>query len=366
MLLDSISPKELQFYVLIFTFFISLFMDFIFLIKTKIVRLMTLSNVGIVLWLILLSRVGLNNVWNYYEGWNQNIEYGFQIFFIFAFPLLYLYIQVSMHRFDSREGLSETYQDIFTYFQSHPMGKDLFIVGTLGLLSNAVFWIKTKIIFGYIVSLFSLLAILAFVYIYAFQAKEKVPKKIKSDYVPEKTYLINGKSVNQVKGEIGEWLCHNKIEIRFEKRNRIETHGLVPGFTDENINVSIYPKGPNTLIIFKSGMPIEDKYKNLLEQKRLDLVRFLEGKKELKIKYKMLFIFDARVFSFILSFFIISLLIIITKNIENTDFIILPVLILTTIGWIPFYKKYSDEEIQKRANLPEYKVEEYKGEIKID
>ena len=113
-------------------------------------------------------------------------------------------------------------------------------------------------------------------------------------------------------------------------------------------------------------MPIEDKYKNLLEQKRLDLVRFLEGKKELKIKYKMLFIFDARVFSFILSFFIISLLIIITKNIENTDFIILPVLIFTTIGWIPFYKKYSDEEIQKRANLPEYKVEEYKGEIKID
>lgn len=366
MLLESITPKELQFYVLIFTFFISLFMDFIFLIKTKIVRLMTLSNVGIGLWLIILSRVGLNNVRDYYEGWNQNIEYGFQIFFIFAFPLLYLYIQISMHRFDYKEGLSETYQDIFTYFQNHPMGKDLFIVGTLGLLSNAVFWIKTKIIFGYIVSLFSLLAILAFVYIYAFQKKEKVPKKIKSDYVPEKTYLVNGKSVNQVKDEIREWLYYNKIEIRFEEENRIETYGIVSGFTDENIDVSVYSKGPNTLIIFKAGMPTEDKYNKLLGQKRLDLVRFLEGKKELKIKYKMLFIFDARVFSYILSFFIISLLIIITRNIENTDFIILPVLIIITIGWMPFYKKYSDEEIQKKANFPEYKVEEYKGEIEID
>ena len=64
--LETITPKELQIYVLIGTFIITLFIDIIFSIKRKEWRFFTLSNYGVLAWLMVFTVVSIDSIYGGY------------------------------------------------------------------------------------------------------------------------------------------------------------------------------------------------------------------------------------------------------------------------------------------------------------
>jgi len=186
-----------------------------------------------------------------------------------------------------------------------------------------------------------------------------------SDFTPGKAYLIEGKGIEQVKSEIKDWLVKNEMEMLMESEDMIEAHRY--GFYyyyEFYFLVKIVENPEGTLAVFSDKISKDILFRNLsarilLKDKREDMIRFLNGKKELNVDLKayarimylisaligliaFLFLFNIDLYLFFLIFMPISLLL------TLFNFLLLP--------W----------HITKNKNLPEYKVEEYKGEIEID
>lgn len=189
-----------------------------------------------------------------------------------------------------------------------------------------------------------------------------------SDFKPGKAYLIKGKDIEQVKQGIKKWLAKNDIELINEDEDIIEANKY--GFFVYYefyflVKLIINPLG--TLVIFSDKKSKNIFYsRNFLEplpsvllEKRKDMIRFLNGKEELDVDmgaYARISIFTyiplsliAILLLFYIDFYIIFLIFApLSAFLFITIFVLLP------------------RQITKNKNLSEYKVEEYKGEIKID
>lgn len=190
-----------------------------------------------------------------------------------------------------------------------------------------------------------------------------------SDFKSDKAYLIKGKNASQVKKEAKSWLTENKIKIVSEAENELETAELIPEYPDDKINLRLSQMERDALVIFRDEKSNKDLKEKIIEQKKLDLVRFLQGREELKLSYTRITILGSHVFLRILSSFISFMLLLVVYSLDpliDISIIIIPVLSLLIISMTYLSRKYSESGIQKQANLPEYMVEEYKGKIELD
>lgn len=118
MLLESITPKELQIYVLIGTFFISFLIDMAFSIKRKEWRFFTLSNYGVLAWLMVFTVISIDSIYGFLDYWKtgKNSFY-IQIVFIFFSLVSYSFLQF-LAKVNPKLRFSKDYVDIFTYLES--------------------------------------------------------------------------------------------------------------------------------------------------------------------------------------------------------------------------------------------------------
>jgi len=189
-----------------------------------------------------------------------------------------------------------------------------------------------------------------------------------SDFKSGKAYLIEGKGIEQVKQGIKEWLAKNNIEMLMKSEDLIEAHDYgFFNYYEFYFLVKLVENPEGTLVVFSDKTSKNIFYsRNFLEplpsvllEKRKDMIRFLNGKEELNVDmgaYARLSIFTyiplsliAILLLFYIDFYIIFL-------------IFMPIsLLLTLFDFVLFPR-----QITKNKNLPEYNVEEYTGEIKID
>ncbi|HOI77183.1 MAG TPA: hypothetical protein PLI06_06190 [Methanofastidiosum sp.] len=205
-----------------------------------------------------------------------------------------------------------------------------------------------------------------------------------SDFKPGKAYLIEGKGVEQVKDEIKEWFKGNKLEIVIDKENEIGADKKNFMFNYEVwIHLKLMPSNKGTIVVFSdefnyfySGFFVNG-FLNLInlglgfymQELRKNLIRYLLNKNQIKIDFQRI---SFNFFPFSLATFIIFGLLIIYSpmyvfrsiliNIIDIQVITLIVLILSVLGLYLIHLRKN----RKKANLPEYYVEEYKGEIEID
>jgi len=105
----------MQIYVLIGTFIISFFIDVYLSIKNKKIRIFSLSNWGIILWIVLLGIIEIPiHSWNTKEWGNTfgiiiKIPWVISPLIIFTITRLKLYHEI--------QKTSNSYVDIFTYFK---------------------------------------------------------------------------------------------------------------------------------------------------------------------------------------------------------------------------------------------------------
>lgn len=118
MSLESITPKELQIYVLIGTFFISFLIDMAFSIKRKEWRFFTLSNYGVLAWLMVFTVISIDSIYGFLDYWKtgKNSFY-IQIVFIFFSLVSYSFLQF-LAKVHPKLRFSKDYVDIFTYLES--------------------------------------------------------------------------------------------------------------------------------------------------------------------------------------------------------------------------------------------------------
>lgn len=183
-----------------------------------------------------------------------------------------------------------------------------------------------------------------------------------SDFKSNKAYLIKGKNASQVKKEAKRWLTENKIKILSECENELETAELIPEYPDDKINLRLSQMGWDTIVIFRDEKSNKDLKEKIIEQKKLDLVRFLQGREELKLSYTRITILGADLFQRILTFLILLALFQAMNSFYpriNISIIIIPAIFVLVITRLYLSRKYGESGIQKRANLPKYKVEEY-------
>ena len=121
--LETITPKELQIYVLIGAFIISLFIDIIFSIKRKEWRFFTLSNYGVLAWLMVFTVVSIDSIYGFLDYWKTGkISFYVQIAFIFFSLLSYSFLQF-LAKVHSKLRFSKDYVDIFTYLEKRSITK---------------------------------------------------------------------------------------------------------------------------------------------------------------------------------------------------------------------------------------------------
>lgn len=118
MILESITPIQMYYYILIGIFLISLFIDIFLSIKNKKIRVFTLSNWGFFLWIYFL----LILVMPTRRGINMN-EWGnttFNIIFSFSWSIspLVTFTIVRLKLSNEFEKSPNKYIDIFTYLES--------------------------------------------------------------------------------------------------------------------------------------------------------------------------------------------------------------------------------------------------------
>lgn len=204
---------------------------------------------------------------------------------------------------------------------------------------------------------------------------------IVEEFIPGKAYLIEGKSIGQVKKEIKEWLSKNEVEIVKDERNEIQGYKL-DFFKIEVGEVWIHLKlsetVTGTLIIYDqriSRNPLSNSIisiipnytvSNYLEELRKDIVRYINRRPEFITGF-----FDKfyTIFSIVsnLPFFLAILIMFIGPKIVGPywfKIIVTCILVSIIIGYPAKY--YLKRKIQTLSNLPEFKVEEFKGKIDIN
>ena len=197
-----------------------------------------------------------------------------------------------------------------------------------------------------------------------------------SEFKSGKTYLIEGKGIEQVKNEIKEWFNKYEFEILEEGENEIEGHKKN---TWIKFDVWLYIKfklmKDGTLLVFHNKnikcyevmVVIYPDLRRYAGEWQKNLVRFLSGRKELGLDYYAKHI---NVIMFIPAFIFTLLLYTPFSQLPENPFIQWPQKYKATL-LICFFLFSSilcfilSMYKLKKANLPEYKVEEYKGEIDL-
>jgi hypothetical protein len=204
---------------------------------------------------------------------------------------------------------------------------------------------------------------------------------IVDEFIPGKAYLIEGKSIKQVKKEIKEWLSKNEVEIVKDEGNEIQGY-KIDLFKMEVGEVWIHLKlsetVAGTLIIYDqrisrnplsnlliSNIPIFT-VSNYLEELRKDIVRCINRRPEFITGFfdRVYTIFS--IASFIPFFLAILIMFIGPKIVGLYWFKIIVTCILFSIITTFPTNYYLRRKIQTSSNLPEYKLEEYKGNIESD
>jgi hypothetical protein len=183
-----------------------------------------------------------------------------------------------------------------------------------------------------------------------------------SDFKPGKAYLIKGKDIRQVKKEIKDWLAQNDIEQINEGEDLIEAHAY--GFFyyyDFYFLVKLVENPEGTLVVFSDKVtnrivlsPVTTARK-FLPDKREDMIRFLNGKKELEI--------DLSSYGKIVNLTSAPIVIIGILLFYYIDLYLFLLIFIPIVVFVSIYQYSLSRQITKNKNLPEYKVEEYKGEI---
>jgi len=188
----------------------------------------------------------------------------------------------------------------------------------------------------------------------------------KREFFPGKAYLIEDKSIEQVRSKIKEWLEKNEIDILYDCDNLIEGYSLHEVFSleyDTWIYLKLLQESSGTVVVFhhkiynkRSLLP------NLEEQKRIDLIRFIEGKEEL----------DIDISSFIINFYTYPLIVWFLSNLLfiyiTTKFFYLPEVFKALCVVFSFmilicYGHYAQKRALSLAKLPNHYVEEYDKRI---
>ena len=174
MLLNSITPKECQIYVLIGTFIFSLFIDIIFSIKRKERRFFTFSFFAIWSWTFIAFMLYMNNSWGRYEKWNDGIYLFFQIFYFLLGQILYFSLQL-YYKLDIEKKDPDCYVNLLKYSIGDvfhlKIKKEIFVIVIIVSIANIVFWVKMGTLWvgnlwGYTISIIFAIFILAFSYLY--------------------------------------------------------------------------------------------------------------------------------------------------------------------------------------------------------
>jgi hypothetical protein len=390
MFLESITPIEMQIYVIIGAFLISLVIDLIFYKKTIINRVVTLSNFWIVYWLAITMAIGFSQLGGatITRGWDYSLITIMRLFASLALPVVYIYIQVSFYRSLSKIKLQEEYKDTPTFFyNTRSPAHNTIIFGLYCLFFYVSIKFYTSTNPGYIIipiipistnpyyiiipiiPIFLSIPIGLLLYVYYDQMKKKELIEITSDFIPDKAYLIKGKSMEQVKKEAKRWLTENKIKIVSEGENELETDELIPEYPDDKINLRLSQMGWDTLVIFCDEKSNKDLKEKIIEQKKLDLVRFLQGREELKLSYSRITVLGTDLFQRILTFLILLALFQAMNSFYpriNISIIIIPAIFVLIITRLYLSRKYGESGIQKMANLPKYKVEGYQEVVILE
>ncbi|KYC51863.1 MAG: hypothetical protein AMQ22_01128 [Candidatus Methanofastidiosum methylothiophilum] len=189
----------------------------------------------------------------------------------------------------------------------------------------------------------------------------------KREFFPGKVYLIEGKSLEQVRSKVLEWLEKNEIDVIYNNDNLIEgyakyehSYGLV---YDIWIYLKLLPEHDGTIVVFhhkiykKSGQLIA-----LREQKRIDLIRYLNGKEELNIDINSFYIKIAIYLpiGFFLSWLI---LVYITREILNLPEIFIGVCGVISLFTVVYLYYYNHKRKLSPAKLPNHYVKEYDKKI---
>ncbi|NPV50728.1 MAG: hypothetical protein HPY60_05975 [Candidatus Methanofastidiosum sp.] len=193
-----------------------------------------------------------------------------------------------------------------------------------------------------------------------------------SDFKPGKAYLIEGKSIEQVKGEIKEWFQKHDFEVLEEGKKEIQGRKIPFG---EGYDIWLYIKLKSikggTLMVFNNTYVT--KYydwnliwfpylKNYVLEWSKNLVRFLLSREETELNYTNKFFY----FGYFLSAvsIILSFILGVSGIISSSAMLLLIIIVCLCLGIGLNVSRilYGN----KLSNLPEYKVEEYKGEIEID
>ncbi|NMC59820.1 MAG: hypothetical protein GYA51_10635 [Candidatus Methanofastidiosa archaeon] len=182
-----------------------------------------------------------------------------------------------------------------------------------------------------------------------------------SDFKPGKAYLIEGKSIEQVKSEIKEWLGKKQIEIE-EKGDFIQLYksgyktpfhyyALTYGYSDKN-KIRLVPHDKGTLIIFNNNDT------TIFGQgMRKNLIRSMQNKKEIMDPNDILVMSGIICMSFLFIWLRSGAW---TRNGYNFLYNIIFIAI-TLILALYFYSRQ-----KSLLENPDYYIEEYKGEIEID
>lgn len=190
------------------------------------------------------------------------------------------------------------------------------------------------------------------------------------DFKPGKAYLIKGKGIEQVKSKIKEWFTKHDFEVLEEGKKEIQGH---KEDTWIKVDVWIYIKlklmENGTLLIFhnenikwyKVMIIIYPDLRRYADEWQKNLVRFLSKRKELGLDYYTKYCYIMYISGFIIFVPLIFNIFVQLPDIFKTDPIhLILVFVLLLLRYLTSMYKL------RQANLLEYKVEEYKGETKID
>jgi len=193
-----------------------------------------------------------------------------------------------------------------------------------------------------------------------------------SDFRPGKAYLIEGKKIEQVKSEIKEWFQKYELATIDTKKEIIDIWSAT--FTTELwLHLKIIENSKGTLIVygnrlFKNELRYHYPGVQYAEEIRKDLVRYLQGKKELVIGKLDSYRSRLEALS-IIPFISVFFTFLFSNYLFHDRATIKIVLILAFLFFaacsifVLYFEIQLNHKIQKLSNLPEYKVEEYKGEI---
>ncbi|NMC58395.1 MAG: hypothetical protein GYA51_03270 [Candidatus Methanofastidiosa archaeon] len=188
-----------------------------------------------------------------------------------------------------------------------------------------------------------------------------------SEFFPGKAYLIEGKSIEQVRSKVLEWLEKNQIDVIYDNDNLIEgyakyehLYGLV---YDIWVYLKLLPEQAGTIVVFHNKLyKKSEQLIKLREQKRVDLIRYLKGKEELNIDINSFYIKIAIYLpiGFFLSWLI---LVYITRKILNLPEIFIGVCGVISLLTVVYLYYYNHKRTIAPAKLPNHYVEEYDKKI---